>query len=72
MFKRLKCGDSVLEKEQIKNNLANIASNYSIMSKSNKKTYPIPRVKENEKYIYLKELIRFWYCVPRWIKFCEK
>ena len=53
MYKVLKNKDRVLEKNQIKNILIKIASNNTITTKSSRKTYPIPRLKENGKYIYL-------------------
>ncbi len=53
MAKILRTRDMVLEKDQIKSNLAKIAANSTITNHSSNKTYPIPRLKENCEYIYL-------------------
>lgn len=41
----------VLDKEQIKNYLENLASDHTLKSKSNKETYPIPEMERNFEYI---------------------
>ena len=53
MFKILRTRDIVLEKEQLKDNLAKLASNSTIVKSSRKETYPIPRLKDNCQYISL-------------------
>ena len=42
---------AVLDKTQLENYLEKIASEHNLQDKSDKKTYPIPRVQENFKYI---------------------
>ena len=41
----------LLNKEQLKNYLENIASDHTLKEKSDKETYPIPRLIENFDYI---------------------
>ena len=53
MNTELETRDIILDKEKIKENLTKIASNYTITQRSHIKTYPIPRLKKNCKYIYL-------------------
>ena len=53
MLKILKTKDSVENKEDIKKNLEKLAANNIISNRGNLLTYPIKRVKENTKYIFL-------------------
>ncbi len=53
MVKILKTKESVLDKKQLEEYLAKLASDNSIKSNSDKSTYPIPRMKDNCKYISL-------------------
>ena len=41
----------VLDKEQLKNYLQNLASDHTLKQKSEKQTYPIPEMEENFEYI---------------------
>ena len=49
----LSIGGAVLDKYQLENYLKKIASDHVLKNKSDKNTYPIPRVKENYEYIYM-------------------
>ena len=46
-YKILNIKGALLDKNQLENYLEKIASDYAIQPKSNKETYPIPRLKEN-------------------------
>ena len=46
-YKILNIKGALLDKNQLENYLEKIASYYAIQPKSNKETYPIPRLKEN-------------------------
>ena len=50
-YKILTIKGVLLDKQQLENYLAKLASDNVLKSKSDKKTYPIPRVKENYEYI---------------------
>ena len=50
-YKILSIKGVLLDKYQLENYLAKLASDNVLKSKSDKKTYPIPRVKENFEYI---------------------
>ena len=53
MLKILKTKDSVENKEDVEKNLEKLASNNIISNKGNLITYPIKRLKDNTKYIFL-------------------
>ena len=53
MLKILKTKETVLDKEQLKKYLANLAADNVIKRNSSSSTYPIPRLKENCEYISL-------------------
>lgn len=50
-FKKLYINGVLLEQNQLENYMQKIASDHIVRNKSNKITYPIPRVKENYNYI---------------------
>lgn len=49
--KALNIKGAVLDREQLKNYLENIAADHALKDKSEKETYPIPRMLENFEYI---------------------
>ena len=49
--KKLKINGETLDKNQLKNHLKKIAANHDLTTKSDKKTYPIPHLLDNFKYI---------------------
>ena len=53
MAKELRLSEALLSKEQLEDNLAKMAANNNITKKSSYKTYPINRLKDNCKYIFL-------------------
>ena len=54
--RRLNIKGTILDKNQLENYLEKIASDHILTEKSNKDTYPIPRLKEN--YFIIKEIYR--------------
>ena len=49
----LNMSGAVLDKQQLENYLEKLAINHVLKNKSDKDTYPIPRLKENYQYIYM-------------------
>lgn len=52
-YRVLNMGGAVLDKMQLEKYLQKLASDHMLKNKSEKSTYPIPRVKENYNYIYM-------------------
>ena len=52
-YKVLSINGAILNKNQLENYLEKIASDHILKNKSDKNTYPIPRVKDNYEYIYM-------------------
>ena len=50
-YKILNINGAVLDKNQLENYLQKIASDHILTNRSDKNTYPIPRVKENYEFI---------------------
>ena len=50
-YKFLNIKGTVLENNQLQNYMERISANHNISGKSKKDTYPIPRLKDNFKYI---------------------
>ena len=51
-YRVLNVGGAILDNYQLENYLEKLAADQILKSKSDKQTYPIPRVKDNLKFIY--------------------
>ena len=60
---------AVLDKNQLENYLEKVASEHTLQNKSEKQTYPIPRLQENFKFItkpnkaIITMKFSFWICI---------